>query len=292
MKSKNKLLATSLIGLSSFLIGCQSYPPRLLSSGYHLQGATQLKVFASNIEETRPHDDSLMPNSVILLDKSFLTWGGFTSQARNRAMCEGFMKLEDGQAQDDDNKGKPHTEHRVFNYMLLNPNAVPGVRIMGSEVGCDYVLKHYNYEEANKEINRILPSIKTNRSPYLAVYEPKSSPHTSMVLALGTLGTTEIEYLVGNWEALLTATYKKGEAIGDIDSAVYLAVMIAEDPLLQDAARKDLLNKIEHLKVSGSCGASLIVAGTTLSLTTLLSATTTTCTEAVQRARKEITGKG
>lgn len=296
VKLKNNLLNFSLIAFSAFITGCTTVGSSGVvvgssNSGSHIQGATQLRVFASMIEETRPHDDSLMPNTVILLDKKFWTWGGITSEARNRAMCKGFLDLQDGQAQHENNQGKPNLEHRVFNYMLLESPAVSFANRMRDNIGCDYVLDNYNYTEAKAEINIILPGTKTNRSPYLAVYEPKKSPHTSMVLALGTLGTTEIEYLVSNWESLVVAAYKKGTTFGDQDSAVYLAVMISEDPNLQDAVKKDLLNKLQVLKTTGKCGAELIAAGATLSLTSFLTATTTSCLAAIKEVRKEITGE-
>lgn len=176
-----------------------------------------------------------------------------TVRAKNYAMCNGWLRLE-SRTKEDNRDIEEFDAKKIYNYMLVQSLKPQNLN------NCTHLIHDYNYDEATAELTKIfngLPptsNLSLNDSPYLALYEPKTSPRTSMILPLGDLSAKEISVLVADWENLIAKAYSIGTPF---DPYLGLAILIQNNPNITAAKRENLLENIKITAYVGTCAATV-----------------------------------
>lgn len=261
-------ISLSLIISTMFITGCAAYEKQQVvgvtnidsdkSNSPVFSNVRYIKDIATKIEETRPEPNAMYPTTVILMNNKILSGNSWfnispTVRAKNRAMCQGWLRLEHRNPDDDRKKDSPEAK-KIYNYMLVNSKDRKSLE------NCTALIANYNYTEADAELTRIFNSLSSttqlsmNDSPYLALYESKSSPRNSMILPLGELSAKEIEVLVADWENLIAKTYSIGTPF---DPYIGLAILIQNNPNIAAAKRENMLENVKIITYVGTCAASV-----------------------------------
>ncbi len=262
---------------------------KTLSDGSHLLGLPMTRDFimdsrdnfqaieakgSKKIFSIKP-TGAIKPRAVVLLENRMLPSSGWKWQTstinpnvrrKNIDLCRGFMKLPTAEAVETSGKLikddlRSDRKNHVISYMPavgLNRNNLPD-----NPEDCNrFITNGYDYASSAEELSFILGENKLGKSPYLALYESRQSPYSSMILSLGSLSPDSITLLASNWPELITKVYSHGDSI---DPTIGIAVMLSRDPSLQEAQKKAVWKNIK-MAVSGlKCGAEvaiIVTAGT------------------------------
>ncbi len=139
------------------------------------------------------------------------------------------------------------------------------------ESNCDYLMNVYNYDEANKELQRLFKDKLENknivkrvygkvkiRGPYIVIYDDEKRD-TDLIIDLNRLGTNATEYFIENWDVILATVENRG-SLENPGAAIHAA--LKEDKHLRDLDRKDLMDNLVLWTKAGVC-VGLVAASVT-----------------------------
>ncbi|WP_351118861.1 hypothetical protein [Psychrobacter sp. SMN/5/1215-MNA-CIBAN-0208] len=272
----NIKLSITLLTVPVFLYGCATTE---VKPGSHLLNLPMSRDFImdspNNFQEIDAKGNkkissikptgNIQPRAVVLLEKSILPSSGwkpldfsFNVKRKNIDICKGFMSLTpveimEIQGRKTGNIPESDRNNHLVSYMPargINRNNLPQ-----NPEGCStFLSKSYDYVSSSEELSFILGDKKLGKSPYLALYQAPTSPYSSMILSLGSLSPESITYLSSNWSELMRLVYSHGDSI---DPTIGIAVMLSQDPQLNQAEKEAMKRNIKLAVRGAKCGADV-----------------------------------
>lgn len=248
-------LSIFLFSISAILSGCMTtvstpsaiskgitgkLPDKTLSDGTHIKDLPMSRDFILEVPDPTPttkvmagnpkinsikpdNQGTTKPRAVVLLDNNPFPFN-LNVRRKNIIVCEGFMSLPsvDLLEQEGKNKGDEKSANRK-NHLITYMPAQKDAELPNTSKDCSkFISKGYDFINSKDEILYLIDKgnfKKIAKSPYIAIYESRTSPYSSMILSLGQLNPVAINRLTSNWPELLVKVYNHGDNIEDLTLA-------------------------------------------------------------------------